>query len=284
MRSGIPEPTPYSRASYDAVDTTARSVGSPRPPTIIGLPASSGCRSTSTAAMNWSRSTWSTHRAGSSLMRPVWGAPATRARPCRSFSSRKAADDLGVVWGHSAVASACRVDRTAAVQAQSHEGCRSADVSKNPRVDDSGPTEMVAMTHFGFLSTYPPTRCGLATFTEALASSLVEVGEREPTIVRILDVRESGTAPAVFGRVPTTTELISGNRVSMRASVRALETCDVAIVQHEFGIYGGSDGDEIIPLLRSLSTPVIVVLHTVLMEPTPHQRNVLDTVCRLAVS
>ncbi len=140
------------------------------------------------------------------------------------------------------------------------------------------------MTHFGFLSTYPPTRCGLATFTEALASSLVEVGEREPTIVRVLDVRESGPAPAVFGRVPTTTELISGNRVSMRASVRALETCDVAIVQHEYGIYGGSDGDEIIPLLRSLSTPAIVVLHTVLIEPTPHQRNVLDTVCRLAVS
>ena len=102
--------------------------------------------------------------------------------------------------------------------------------------------------------------------------------------MRVLDVRESSPVPAVFGRVPTTTELISGNRVSMRASVRALETCDVAIVQHEFGIYGGSDGDEIIPLLRSLSTPAIVVLHTVLIEPTPHQRNVLDTVCRLAVS
>src|SRR6185503_7188117 len=103
---------------------------------------------------------------------------------------------------------------------------------------------MVAMTHFGFLSTYPPTRCGLATFTEALAGSLVAVGEREPTIVRVLDVRESTPPATVIGRIPTTTELISGNRVSMRASVRALETCDVAIVQHEYGIYGGPDGDE----------------------------------------
>ena len=33
-----PSPTPNSRASYDAVETTARSVGSPRPPTITGLP------------------------------------------------------------------------------------------------------------------------------------------------------------------------------------------------------------------------------------------------------
>src|SRR6185503_6878414 len=60
VRSGIPEPTPNARASYDAVDTTPRSVGSPRPPTTTGSPASSGRRSTSTAAMNWSRSTCST--------------------------------------------------------------------------------------------------------------------------------------------------------------------------------------------------------------------------------
>ncbi len=61
VRSGIPDPTPNARASYDAVDTTPRSVGSPRPPTTTGRPASSGRRSTSTAAMNWSRSTCSTH-------------------------------------------------------------------------------------------------------------------------------------------------------------------------------------------------------------------------------
>ena len=140
------------------------------------------------------------------------------------------------------------------------------------------------MTQFGFLSTYPPTRCGLATFTEALAGALSTPGERDSTIVRVLDVRDSAPHPLVIGRIPTTTELISGNRVSMRSAVRALEACDVAIVQHEYGIYGGPDGDEIIPLLRSLSTPAIVVLHTVLIAPTPHQRAVLDTVCRLAVS
>ncbi|MGC5173238.1 glycosyltransferase [Microbacterium sp. DT81.1] len=140
------------------------------------------------------------------------------------------------------------------------------------------------MTHFGFLSTYPPTRCGLATFTEALASELATDGVRAPIIVRALDVRDSGPNPAVVGRVPTTTELIARDRVSMRTAVRALDGCDVAIVQHEYGIYGGPDGDEIIPLLRSLATPAIVVLHTVLSEPTPHQRAVLETVCKLAAT
>ncbi|GAA1992873.1 glycosyltransferase [Microbacterium pumilum] len=137
------------------------------------------------------------------------------------------------------------------------------------------------MTHFGFLSTYPPTRCGLATFTEGLADAL-SGDTHETTIVRVLDVRDGRPGPAVVGRIPITAELIAGNRVSMRTSVRALDRCDVAIIQHEYGIYGGPDGDEIIPLLRSLATRSIVVLHTVLDAPTPHQRAVLDTVCKLA--
>lgn len=138
------------------------------------------------------------------------------------------------------------------------------------------------MTHFGFLSTYPPTRCGLATFTEALANALAADDAGQPTIVRVLDSRERIPGPPVVGLIPATTELITGNRLSMRSAVRALAASDVAIIQHQYGIYGGSDGDEIIPLLRSLRTPTIVVLHDVPIAPTPHERVVLETVCRLA--
>ena len=138
------------------------------------------------------------------------------------------------------------------------------------------------MTHFGFLSTYPPTRCGLATFTEALAGALMSSGADEATVVRILDSRELTPPPAVSGRVPVSVNMITRDRVSMRAAIRALGAADVAIIQHEYGIFGGPDGDEIIPLLRALSTPAIVVLHTVLAAPTRHQRMILETVCRLA--
>src|SRR3954470_20322739 len=98
----MPEPTPYSRASYDAVDTTPRLVGSPSPPTITGLPASSGRRSTSTAAMNWSRSTWRTQR--SIGCTPDGPAPALSLiadrtvgldRPARRFPPRRPRQRLG---------------------------------------------------------------------------------------------------------------------------------------------------------------------------------------------
>jgi polysaccharide biosynthesis protein PslF len=56
----------------------------------------------------------------------------------------------------------------------------------------------------------------------------------------------------------------------------------VVIVQHEYGIYGGPDGDQILGVLDGLTVPVIVVLHTVLVDPTPHQREVLEGVLAVA--
>ena len=53
---------------------------------------------------------------------------------------------------------------------------------------------------------------------------------------------------------------------------------DVAIVQHEYGIYGGPDGQDVVPLLDALRVPSIVVLHTVLARPTTRQRAILDEV------
>ena len=51
-----------------------RWVGSPAPPTTTGSPSSSGCRSSSTAAMNWSMSTCNTHTASSVDAAPTVGA------------------------------------------------------------------------------------------------------------------------------------------------------------------------------------------------------------------
>ena len=59
-------------------------------------------------------------------------------------------------------------------------------------------------------------------------------------------------------------QIATGDRAGLQRAVAWLNDCDVAIVQHEYGIYGGQDGDEILPLLDGLRVPAIVVLHTVL--------------------
>jgi polysaccharide biosynthesis protein PslF len=130
---------------------------------------------------------------------------------------------------------------------------------------------------FGILSSFPPTPCGLATFTAALASGLaandVEVG-----VVRVVD---DGCVPTPHGdRVVG--ELVNGSRHSLVQSSDWLNQFDVAVIQHEYGLYGGADGEEVLEILGGLHVPSIVIAHTILKNPTPHQRIVLNEVAALA--
>jgi glycosyltransferase involved in cell wall biosynthesis len=89
--------------------------------------------------------------------------------------------------------------------------------------------------------------------------------------------------PATIGaRSRVRADLIAGDRASIARTVSALNKCDVAIIQHEYGIFGGPDGDEILDVLAAIDIPCIIVLHTVLAAPTAHQREVLTEVCERA--
>ena len=135
-------------------------------------------------------------------------------------------------------------------------------------------------TRYGFVSTYPPTLCGLATFTAALHRELVQPGD-SACIIRLVD----SSAPSIAAPTAPGTEvveLLAGDPSGLRDAAAALSDCDTVVLQHEYGIYGGPDGDEVLALLADVTAPVIVVLHTVLTEPSPHQRAVLEDVVRAA--
>ncbi len=127
---------------------------------------------------------------------------------------------------------------------------------------------------FGILSTYPPTACGLATFSSALADGLTANGA-DVSVVRVSDGSPS-SSDRVVG------ELVNGSKTSIAASAELLNRSDVAIIQHEYGVYGGVDGDEVVEVVSELCVPAIVVAHTVLKNPTPHQRSVLETIAKSA--
>ena len=46
-------------------------------------------------------------------------------------------------------------------------------------------------------------------------------------------------------------------------------------LQHEYGIFGGAAGSDIVLLLSRLNMPVVTTLHTVLTQPAPQQRDVM---------
>src|SRR4051794_17062795 len=139
---------------------------------------------------------------------------------------------------------------------------------------------------YGFLSTYPPTQCGLATFNAALGTHL-NAASGGSGVVRLLagDTEPDDTADqmVIDRSAPRTVHTWqTGRPGGWVAAANALNRFDVAIVQHEYGIYPGDAGEEVLPLLRRVKVPTIVVLHTVLSNPDPLQRSVLERIVAAA--
>src|SRR6201998_894924 len=127
---------------------------------------------------------------------------------------------------------------------------------------------------FGILSTYPPTACGLAGFSSALSDALTANGAHVG-VVRGADGAPS-SSPRVIG------ELVNGSTTSVAASSELLNQSHFAIIQHDYGIYGGFDRGEVVDIVSGLRVPSVVVAHTVLKDPTPHQRSVFEAIAALA--
>jgi glycosyltransferase involved in cell wall biosynthesis len=134
--------------------------------------------------------------------------------------------------------------------------------------------------HIGLLSTYPPKICGLATFAAALERELVDAGHRVD-VVRV-DDGDDNYADNYSGNNAVVATLVNGVPSSIISAAAVLSQCDVALIQHEYGIFGGADGEEIIDLLQALEVPAIVVFHTVPLDPTPHQKSLLVDIANLA--
>ncbi|HCU51858.1 MAG TPA: glycosyl transferase family 1, partial [Micromonosporaceae bacterium] len=138
-------------------------------------------------------------------------------------------------------------------------------------------TASVTATSVGILSTYPPTHCGLANFTASLRNGLL--ADRPDMNVGVVRV---GPDQASYPDTGVVYELATDVQVDNRTAARELNKFDVVVIQHEYGIYGGIDGDQVLDVLEWIRVPVIAVVHAVLSDPTPHQRFVLEMLTQSA--
>ncbi len=117
------------------------------------------------------------------------------------------------------------------------------------------------------MSTYPPRRCGIATFTHDLAMA---TGDREIVALHPIDQ----TAPYPIEVHHRIRRDVPGDYAH---AARAIERCvDVVSIQHEYGIWGGDDGAHVIDFVEALRVPAVATLHTVLEHPTARQRAILS--------
>ena len=138
-----------------------------------------------------------------------------------------------------------------------------------------------------FIATYPPRKCGIGTFTHDLVQSIKHLSDIGAIREDHLQVIALNNSPEGYDFPQEVNFVI---RDQYKADYREaaeflnLSAVDVVNLQHEYGIFGGNDGDHIIHLLNHLEKPVVTTLHTVLDNPSPGQKEILKAIISLSTT
>ena len=149
-----------------------------------------------------------------------------------------------------------------------------------PAAPIAGPQRPALPNRIAVIGNYLPRHCGIATFTTDLCDAIhAEYGATELLALPVNDTEEGYSYPA---RVRF--ELSEDNLASYRQAADFLNfsNIDLVCLQHEYGIFGGRAGAHILELLRRLNMPFVTTLHTVLRDPDPDQRAVMDEIATLS--
>ena len=151
----------------------------------------------------------------------------------------------------------------------------------NPNLQSDIAPSDVSMVLIG---TYPPTECGIATYTANLRAGLVRAGV-DCRVVRVLEPGDTrDTQPPIH---PNGDILVDwwalGDPDGPERCARTASRFDAVLLQHEFGIYPGPDGVDVVRFAEACQAPLFTVLHTALRTPTPSQREIIERIARHSV-
>ncbi len=127
-----------------------------------------------------------------------------------------------------------------------------------------------------YVSTYPPRECGVATYTKNLVDAISTFCTRVVKPPMIAAVNDRGGHYNYEIRVKS--QIDANDIQSYEKVAQDINASDVDVVnlQHEYGIFGGEWGNYVNEFLQTIEKPVITTLHTVLEEPVPDARRVMD--------
>jgi glycosyltransferase involved in cell wall biosynthesis len=117
-----------------------------------------------------------------------------------------------------------------------------------------------------FLGSYPPRECGIATFTKDVVENYCKQYQTTASVIAIDDVIDQGrTYPKEVVERLDQFDRSSYARIAQEINAHP---SDILNIQHEYGLFGGQEGEWVLDILRLVRKPIVLTLHTVLPEPT----------------
>jgi glycosyltransferase involved in cell wall biosynthesis len=134
-----------------------------------------------------------------------------------------------------------------------------------------------------FVSTYPPRKCGIASFTQDLVNAIAGESVNNKGAIQICALDKEANRN-LYGY--PVSMVMDGHRLDSCMEKAALINRDPSIkllcLEHEFGLYGGESGEFILGFLALIEKPLIVRFHTVLPATVPKRLKIVQKIGLLA--
>jgi polysaccharide biosynthesis protein PslF len=116
-----------------------------------------------------------------------------------------------------------------------------------------------------YISTYIPQKCGIATFTKDVTTAINLLNPR--ALAEIMPIIKDNEDPHFPWEVKH--KIIQSNLISYLEAANYINnsSCDLVLIEHEFGIFGGKCGDYLNTFLEAVKKPKVMTCHTIIDDP-----------------
>ncbi len=129
-----------------------------------------------------------------------------------------------------------------------------------------------------YISSFVPRKCGIATYTRDLSEDVVKKHTPVSIVAMENPLLPQDYSKPVEGMIRQE-KLSDYKKLALKINA---DTSDIVHLQHEFGLFGGNDGEHILTFATLLNKPIVVTFHTVLLTPTEHQKYIIQELARLS--